>query len=63
MSNDKFIYRTMIRIGLMTLRRSIMSVSQYQLLRRNYSNNVLQLKKLSNLESFYTETNDKCESV
>ena len=63
MSNDKFIYRTMVRIGLMTLRRSIMSVSQYQLLRRNYSNNVLQLKKLSNLESFYTETNDKCESV
>ena len=63
MSNDKFIYRTMVRIGLMTLRRSIMSVSQYQLLRRNYSNNVLQRKKLSNLESFYTETNDKCESV
>ena len=63
MSNDKFIYRTMVRIGLMTLRRSIMSVSQYQLLRRNYSNNVLQLKKLLNLESFYTETNDKCESV
>ena len=63
MSNDKFIYRTMVRIGLMKLRRSIMSVSQYQLLRRNYSNNVLQLKKLSNLESFYTETNDKCESV
>ena len=63
MSNDKFIYRTMIRIGPMTLRRSIMSVSQYQLLRRNYSNNVLQLKKSSNLESFYTETNDKCESV
>ena len=63
MSNDKFIYRTMVQIGLMTLRRSIMSVSQYQLLRRNYSNNVLQLKKLSNLESFYTETNDKCESV
>ena len=63
MSNDKFIYRTMVRIGLMTLRRSIMSISQYLLLRRNYSNNVLHLKKLSNLESFYTETNDECESV
>ena len=63
MSNDKFIYRTMVQIGLMTLRRSIMSISQYLLLRRNYSNNVLHLKKLSNLESFYTETNDECESV